>query len=979
MAELRRTIDEIRFVLQDEAFSITDQLMQCIADYSLQCHEANVRLRKCEEFLNQGLRSEALHLAEISPNLLDLVALLDFPEREQWVNLLAGYSLPKPEPLLLGVAAYLTEAYAIQQPLQRLLDQHRLHALARSPLTQRLSVLRAIAQIDTASTHWEDDVRAMERARFREIETESRLAIAAGEVDELKSLVAELNSRVWLETVPPDLIRDVKQKGGHVVRGQAREQLEMLVETLHDAQAALNLPLARQMRDAWIANAKVVQLDEDEDLALEAAPILEWIADEDRKEAAELAYRRAVLDLEQALDDNTHGVIELQQLGLAIEKCGRVIPEALRTRYRNRLSSLELSESRRNLAKIAGTVGAVVVVVAIICVAVYFGNEAEKSKQVVAAVNGLIDELKLDEAQKLIGEHPERLLSEEGLKVKSKLATAMQTEQDRRANFNAALERARNTTDLAATSVALEQARSFVRTADDKIAVTKLESDWTTRRDADVAKTEQQFRTTLTSVTTKLRTLDGLLHAPDSETEIRKLVDQVQAELNELHSAESKVAPELTSQATLLESRFGGFRKTYADVLKKNVLLDRLLVLMQVSPTANPNDSQLTEYGDALAQFAMAFPNDPRVAGFKGAGSVEIIKSVLARQKLATSWQQLWPPDRVEVAPREKQCAAYVTEHANSPDREIVGRYQAFLKSLNWRREGDEDSEKPVHDRLKSVFSGKLIKDGYYLRTRDDKEYYLEKEDNFTERSLPFTFKYVVGFNGEVKTSKQMEKDQFREAKTSDPPQKALADDVTKTAPDVPLGEWDEYLHQLAIKILEAKDVNFFLRYFLLLRTLEYASQGNSLLAVELKKPLSDLNDNPPDMSVSWMDPTNSAARDSHERAKTLVNRISKGTLDDAWKRCLAAEDKLSAELFRQTLPVGWLERTSDRRWILRSKWKSEKKHSLLVSVAAEDGARSWQQVGTVQAGTTDWNIPVIGGLSEGTVVFATAVPAKAN
>jgi len=87
----------------------------------------------------------------------------------------------------------------------------------------------------------------------------------------------------------------------------------------------------------------------------------------------------------------------------------------------------------------------------------------------------------------------------------------------------------------------------------------------------------------------------------------------------------------------------------------------------------------------------------------------------------------------------------------------------------------------------------------------------------------------------------------------------------------------------------------------------------------------------------------------------------------------------LSVELFRQTLPVGWLERTPDRRWILRTKWSSEKKHSLLVAVAAEDGARSWRQVGAVQAGTTEWNVPVIGGLAEGTVVFATVVPAKAN
>ncbi len=980
MTELRRTIDEIRFLLQDEAFAITDQLMQCIADYSLQCHDANVRLRKCEEFLNQGLRSEALHLAEISPNLLDTVAMLDFPEREQWVNLLAGYSLPKPEPLLLGVASILNEAYAVQQPLQRLLDQHRLHALARSPLVQRLSVLRAISEIDTASGHWDGDIRAMERARFREIESESRVAIAAGEVDSLKELVGELNSRAWLESVPADLLRNLKQKGGHVVRGQAREQLEMLVETLHDAQAALNLGLARQMRDAWVANAKVVQLDEQDELAQEAAPVLEWVEDEDRKEAAEKAYRRSVADLEQALEQNALSTAELQQCGLAIEKCGRVIPEALRVRYRNRLTTLDLAESRRNLLKIGGTVGAVVAVVAVICVAVYFSTEAEKSRRILASANGLIDEHKLDEARKLLEEHPHRLLSEEGLALKSKLAGATQAEHDRQSKLNAAIERAQDSTDLAATAVALEQARALVRTADEKIAVGKLEAEWTTKQNADVAQSEQQFRTMLAATTTNLRTLDSLLNTPDSESEIRKLVEQVQSELNEMHGLEPKVAAELISQATLLESRFGGFRKTYAEVVKKNVLLDRLAVLVQMGIQTSPTDPQLTEYKAALTQFAAAFPNDPRVAGFKGGGSEDVIKSILARQKLAAGWQQFWPPDSQEVQSRQKSCAAFLAEFPTSPEREVVSRYAAFLKSLQWRKEGDEDSKTSVQVRLRDLFSGKLIRDGFLLRCKegkDFKDYYLEKADDFSERTTPITFKYVVGFNGEVKISKALEPSLFPLPKTVDPPQKLIADKIIEEIEDVEAEKWDEFLNQKADLLLKDTEVNAFLRYFLVLKILEFAGEGNSLLAAELKKPLSDLNDDPPDMSVSWMDPLNVAAKDSRKRADTLIKRITTSTLKGVWARAAVAQEKLSADLFRQTLPVGWLERTADRRWILRSKWKSDKKHSLMVSVAAEDGARTWQQVGFVQSGTAEWNLPAVGSLIEGTVVFATFVPAS--
>jgi hypothetical protein len=195
--------------------------------------------------LNQGLRSEAVHLADIAPNLLDLVGLLDFPELGEWHALVTEYSLPKPEPLLFDVAGSLNEAYGLQEPVQRLLDQHRLHALARSPLSQRLKILRSLYETDHTSGHWEEDVRGMERVRFREIEAESRAAASKSDVDRLKVLYSELTNSQWLETVPANLLRDLKQRGTGVTRAQAQEQLEYLVVLLHQAHASKDLGVAR--------------------------------------------------------------------------------------------------------------------------------------------------------------------------------------------------------------------------------------------------------------------------------------------------------------------------------------------------------------------------------------------------------------------------------------------------------------------------------------------------------------------------------------------------------------------------------------------------------------------------------------------------------------------------------------------------------------------------------------------------------------
>jgi len=89
MADLRRTIDEIRSLMQDEVIELTAQLEQLASEFAQGCREANERLRKCEEFLNQGLRAEALHFAELAPNLLDQVGMLDFPELAEWSDFLA--------------------------------------------------------------------------------------------------------------------------------------------------------------------------------------------------------------------------------------------------------------------------------------------------------------------------------------------------------------------------------------------------------------------------------------------------------------------------------------------------------------------------------------------------------------------------------------------------------------------------------------------------------------------------------------------------------------------------------------------------------------------------------------------------------------------------------------------------------------------------------------------------------------------------
>src|SRR5215510_7754447 len=102
MADYPHIVDDVRSFLQSADQTLSDHLKGLAAAYADACKEANRRLRRCEEFLQKGLRSEAIHLAQTEPDLLDLVAVLDFPERSQWEELLLTYGLPAPPQLMLA-------------------------------------------------------------------------------------------------------------------------------------------------------------------------------------------------------------------------------------------------------------------------------------------------------------------------------------------------------------------------------------------------------------------------------------------------------------------------------------------------------------------------------------------------------------------------------------------------------------------------------------------------------------------------------------------------------------------------------------------------------------------------------------------------------------------------------------------------------------------------------------------------------------
>ncbi|TXI08320.1 MAG: hypothetical protein E6Q76_07305 [Rhizobium sp.] len=968
MTNLQQVIDELRFLLQREAIENSDELTNLLAEYSRHCHDANVRLRRCGERLKQGLMSEALHLAEASPNLLDVVAVLDFPEREQFVDVVGMYFLNPPEPLLLDVASELNEAYAQHAPLQKLLDSQRLLALGHAPLAERLTVLRQLAELDPAP-HWESDIREMERARLQQMSAEGRAAAKQGDTATIKTLLKEAQADHWYESVPPQLVRELKALTNQVQRGQARQRIEELSQELHAAFSALDAGQGRTLREEWNRLQQVAQVAEDEKLWQQVLPIFEWLIDEDRKRETEQAYDTAVVQLTRALDQVQVTSRQLKTLGSTVERMGRALPAPLDSVYRTRLAEVEQAEKSRKWLLFGGSFAAFATVAGLFSLVIVWSLQAEQTKRLAATVATLVEEGKLAEARQVVSQRPAQTTSEAWTVSVKKLVAAETAESDRVKRFRSEIETVKESVDPVQIEAALKEARGLARTTDEKIELGKLQSGWQQRLRKETAGRDQRFRESMAAADNAIRELETALRESDrsEKNEWRRLLEVADAQVTKLRSSRSEVSSELAGQMDAVESRLSASRKSIADATRRSELFDTLTEAVLLPP--GQSHGKGGRYESTLREYASVLPNDVRAAAFQAEADSSPLPAALARQKLLDRWKRLRPVDEKDVEARLREIRAFLTEHLTTPDREAMGKYETWLRSLQWRFAEDGDTDEGGLRKLASLFDSKFIKDGHVLRDDAGHSYYLVQAPKTPFGNI-VTFKYFVGFNAESK-EESLKAENLVTKMAEPPPQGTIAAKVKTTVRHITIENWPEYFRDLIQTIRDAETVDPLLRTLLVYKVVELAGSGDQMLQQELAGIRKHLTDSDLDRSVAWMDPHNESAAKARQRARELLATMP--SLEQLLDRTLARQKELEAEVFTIRFPIGWLDQTSQGEWVCRTRWSPEPTHALLVALrTGTNNPREWQVIGRVTDRTIEIDAAKARSAGEATVVFAT-------
>lgn len=254
MADYQEVIQAVRGQLKAGPTLSRDELADLAVTFANLCHEANVRLNRCGEYLRLGCISEATHLAGCQPVLERLIAALQRPDLRAWNELCARMGLTPAPPILDDDLAALRAATAKEGKLRPLLARHRVLAIARAPARDRLKVTRALSHHDSENACWVEECKRLEPLRWAELRSRLRSntpAVGSAEYEELKEELAEN----WHLPLPGDLTQMAASVMNAPSRSEIAKQAEEIKRVLLDEDLLLNPP--DQIRSAIAQWAKL--------------------------------------------------------------------------------------------------------------------------------------------------------------------------------------------------------------------------------------------------------------------------------------------------------------------------------------------------------------------------------------------------------------------------------------------------------------------------------------------------------------------------------------------------------------------------------------------------------------------------------------------------------------------------------------------------------------------------------------------------
>lgn len=969
MADFRRLIDEIQSILRSLAPPDEARIVDLAGEHAALCAEINERLRQCMALLDQGLRSEAIQQCNIEPSLLDVVAALDFPELPQWLDLLARRGIYGPPALLLDAATALNQAYAKELPLAGLLGKHRWLGLARAPLAMRIEILREIARRDPQTLVWQEDLREFQRARLAEITRELPAAISAQDAAELAQVGQELGGEGWLVPPPPPLILSVRQALEGVKVHSARTRLKEIEPELNAAHANLDAVRGRELRQQWQQCISLANPAEDDEVVQLAAPALDWLAEEDQREARRQSFAKALSALRRQIAERGKPA-QLQAAHRRACSFGQDLPEELEADFQECLVSRQRQQRRQRWLLAVATL---VVLVGGMCAA-WKGMEYRRHANDVAAASDELQrsieagDLQAAEscAERWRQQDPRVIESASVALLLQNLKERQQHERERVAEFEQLMGQLKSTSPLPdAAILAKAEALAKISAEVQRVQGIKAELEASKAR-AEAAEMERKRERDLQAQQALLELKQELDQLPlTGDDQLRQKLTALQDRARQLGSRRSQVRESTALQISALETRL-------SDIQNK---------LDQASRRESGERSITRAVGDAasfatrLREYAAALPADARAADFRGvAAEKSCWEQIQAWNTMASEWNTT---DRTRLAPL---AVEYWTDRIKAMQEKVPGaisgkQFPDILQNLIAiaRRKSSSGSFGAIYP-LKTALSKPLLSQLQMIQTDDGSRYYFRPKDakdikgasEVKKAAGSVYFSYIVDA-GFTKRPKRLDESKASDARTAPHVElvHALLEKLTALETSLPTGvdrqlpdeagpaavaaaSWEGAFRQIILDLFTEsarKQIDPIVRATIVREVFKAAAEGS----YPLKSALSSVDDQikllEPHLETNWMNPEDQAATKARARVEEILDRIA-AKMEAAFEKA----GKLRNAFYTNPVPplrwLGWLKRDEEERWTCAMQDVGNDAGELIVVYKA--GSDAELQVGVV-------------------------------
>ncbi len=393
--------DRIRKQLE-QPDALTLEAIEPLAElYGQETQQANARLAECIQLLRKGLRSEAIQRASMKPNLLDWCARLDFPEIDDWLEILKFYGIPVPPLLDRAAAQQLQEAIVDEQPLEELLRQHRQLAIGKAPLSWRLKVLRRLAQIDSVNSVWREDQEQWEIIRLKQIPTELARAIESESLGEIQDLCTELNRSNWVAMPPKELCKQAASAANSLVYKDQCARLQRLIDKLHAAYSEGDETTAEKHFQTYSAHVAQMISPPPAEQTQRAEPAIEWLTECMQAREKVQLFELNSAALENLLQSNpTLANLERAYYDVASLQMG--IDPILEQRYETKTAELKQYTRRRLQMYFAAVAATTVTLLFVLGLWQWNRGRQQAKNETVAKLQVFLDTQEFDAAEGLL-------------------------------------------------------------------------------------------------------------------------------------------------------------------------------------------------------------------------------------------------------------------------------------------------------------------------------------------------------------------------------------------------------------------------------------------------------------------------------------------------------------------------------------------------------------------------------------------------